>query len=376
MKFDVNLSELNACAERMGSYVPDFEIDIAIEDSFELDTELSSSAGMDISLDELEVEQGLLGYRGRQVLLFIPDHGGRAGNVLAERTEGNKFHVADCQKLDEMRSMNRFERYKATYNVAGKFEIFGTEGFRGPEVSGEAELHVCKLCLGYLNYRGYKKSSKAVRDDVYDHFDIAEFLSKYSTLFRVMPKREALVDMAGYADDWKDISREVRQQRNWTCESCGVNLRNSPALLHTHHVNGVKRDNRTENLKALCIDCHRKQPKHDYMRVTHAQMQMINRLRREQSLLQADSWDEIIDMADASVTDLLSFYRAKGSARPVVGHELQTSSGEVLAMFELAWPDKKAAIAIDRDAIELGSQHGWRVISVGDALRTMNNQVI
>ena len=187
-----------------------------------------------------------------------------------------------------------------------------------------------------------------------------------------MPKREALVDMAGYADNWKDISRDLRDSRNWICECCGVNLRNTPALLHTHHINGVKRDNRQENLKALCIDCHRKQPQHDYMRVTHAQMQMINRLRKEQSLLQQDSWDELIDLADTSVTDLLRHYQAKGHAKPVVGHELQAPTGEVMAVFELAWPDQKAAIAIDRDAISLGSESGWRVFSVGEAIKRMN----
>lgn len=372
MKLDVSFAELIACAERMGSFVPDFEIEVALDDSFEVDTSLSSTAGLEISLEDLETEQGLLGYRGRQVLLFIPDHGSRAGNVFEGRSEGNKFHVADCQKLDDMRSMDRFGRYKATYNVSGMFEIFGTNGYRGEEVSGEAELHVCKFCLGYLNYRGYKSSAKAGRDSVYNSFDIGEFLSKYSTLFRSMPKREALVDMAGYADNWKDISRDLRDSRNWTCECCGVNLRNTPALLHTHHINGVKRDNRQENLKALCIDCHRKQPQHDYMRVTHAQMQMINRLRKEQSLLQQDSWDELIDLADTSVTDLLRHYQAKGHAKPVVGHELQAPTGEVMAVFELAWPDQKAAIAIDRDAISLGSESGWRVFSVGEAIKRMN----
>ena len=361
-----------ACAERMGSFVPDFEYEVALDDSFEVDTSLSSTSGLEISLDDLEVDQGLLGYRGRQVLLFIPDHGLRAGNVLAGRSEGNKFHVAECYKLEEMRRDMRFERYKATYNVSGKFEIFGNNGYRGEKISGEAELHVCKLCLGYLNYCGYKNSAKAAKDSVYDTFDIGEFLSKYSTLFRSMPKREALVDMTGYADNWQDVSRNFRQSCSWSCECCGVNLRNYPALLHTHHINGVKRDNRPENLKALCIDCHRKQPQHDYMRVTHAQMQHINRLRKEQSLLQQDNWDDIIDLADTSVTDLLRHYQSKGHAKPVVGHELQTSSGEVLAMFELAWPQKKAAIAIDRDAISLGSQHGWRVISVGDAIKRMN----
>ncbi|GGY39046.1 HNH endonuclease [Bacterioplanes sanyensis] len=372
MKLDVNLSELIACAERMGSFVPDFAVEVAIEDSFELDTSLSSTAGLEIGLDELEIEQGLLGYRGRQVLLFIPDHGSRAGNVLAGRSEGNKFHVADCQKLDEMRSKQRFERYKATYNVSGKFEIFGTLGYRGEDVSGEAELHVCKLCLGYLNYRGYKNSNKAAKDSVYDAFDISEFLSKYSTLFRSMPKREALVDMAGYVDNWKEISRDFRQSHNWSCDHCNVNLQSHPALLHTHHINGVKRDNRPENLKALCIDCHRKQPQHDYMRVTHAQMQELNRLRKEQSLLCQDSWDELIELADTSVTDLLRHYRLKSYAKPVVGHELQADSGEVIAMFELAWPDKQKAIAIDYDAISLGSQYGWRVISVGEAIKRMN----
>ncbi|WPU32705.1 HNH endonuclease [Pseudoalteromonas piscicida] len=68
---------------------------------------------------------------------------------------------------------------------------------------------------------------------------------------------------------------------HYTCEQCGVELSQYKRLLHTHHINGVKTDNSISNLRALCLDCHKKQPKHEHMHVTHNDQLIINQLRRD-----------------------------------------------------------------------------------------------
>ncbi|PPC76246.1 hypothetical protein C4K68_16550 [Pokkaliibacter plantistimulans] len=222
-----------------------------------------------------------------------------------------------------------------------------------------------------LNYKGYRTGSQ--KKTIFGDFDIAEFLSSYSTLFRIMPEREAMVEMGGYDDGWEDVSKNYRESKSWQCEECKVSLLQNKRLLHTHHINGVKRDNKLSNLKALCLDCHRKQPKHDYMRVTHSDMQTIVRLRREQSLLNKSNWSDAFRMADKSVEGILFHYQKSGQQCPYVGYELTNEKNEVVGELELAWPAFKTGIAINHEIIEKANKLGWKVRSVGEEIRLMSN---
>ena len=63
-----------------------------------------------------------------------------------------------------------------------------------------------------------------------------------------------------YTDDyWQELSVWYRQEQNWTCEGCGIDLREHRYFLHTHHIHGT-RWNDPKYLKALCIACHAEQP--------------------------------------------------------------------------------------------------------------------
>ncbi|MCR9105770.1 MAG: HNH endonuclease [Gammaproteobacteria bacterium] len=373
MKIKADFSDLWDSVKRMGSHNVEFDITAEHSDDLELDAELSSTAGRDVVLDDLNTDNGVLSVEGRQVLLFIPDHGRNIDEVLAGREEGRKFHVADCRTLESMREQKRFDRYKATYNIGGKFQIYGVSYADGIKREGEIELHVCKNCLSYLNYQGYCGAIGAAKMEIYKQFSIAEFLSTYSTLFKNMPAQHQLADLGGYSDNWKEISDRYRASVNFRCESCKVDLNAHPGFLHTHHINGNKHENHTANLMALCLDCHRKQPKHGYMRVTHDSMVTINQLRKEQGQLEASAgWDQVIRLADKALDGLLRNYASKGMLPPEVGYEILGADDEIVAELELAWPTSKRGIAISEIDLKAANELGWHVLTLGDALRSMN----
>ena len=111
MKLDVDFSALWANANRMGSFVPDLEVEAVTEEDFEIDNQLESTKGIEVSPEEISFDKGVLDYKGRQVVLFIPDHGLGITDLLAGTQERhNKFHVSDCRTLQDMRKKGRYDR--------------------------------------------------------------------------------------------------------------------------------------------------------------------------------------------------------------------------------------------------------------------------
>ena len=43
----------------------------------------------------------------------------------------------------------------------------------------------------------------------------------------------------------------------YACTTCGINeWQGKPLTLHLDHINGINNDNRIENLRLLCPNCH------------------------------------------------------------------------------------------------------------------------
>lgn len=72
-----------------------------------------------------------------------------------------------------------------------------------------------------------------------------------------------------YPENWSDISTAIKQKAKWRCQKCGLKCiapgedtsklslsKRRVYTLQVHHWNRDPRDNRPENLIALCSACH------------------------------------------------------------------------------------------------------------------------
>lgn len=360
MKLTVNFSNLQHSVELMQ---PDqkgnFKLELQETQIEKLDIELAE--GKDVELKDVSVDSGLLSYKGRQVLLYIKDHGQSAQSAIDNPYTGRKFHVADCATLRGMREQGRFERYVVTNDISGNFLVSGYG------VEGKAKLRVCQNCLSALNYQG--GSSGGLRNQILPNFNMGELFSTYSSFFPHMPARQAETAQTGYTEDWTKVSSHYRVEKGFSCEQCNVNLKSYRGLLHVHHINGVKSDNRASNFKALCIDCHSKQPLHTHMALKHSERQLINQLRKDQGLLESlDAWSELFDYTDPGVHGVLHACKRQGYKMPQVGFYVEDQFGDLVAKVELAWPKHKFGIAISSMDIEEATQAGWHITSVAEFL--------
>jgi len=218
-------------------------------------------------LDEVTTaDDGTLEYKGQKIILYIRDqrismkYQGTAGS-------GYRFHVADCDMLQTMRNHGRYERYVVASRWDGKFKVNRFYFEQLVEEDVECEIPVCKKCLRRLNYKGYRNKARPVKLHIWEKFNLFDFFDKYSSRITRLPRHtDATAPLNTYSPDWATISTRYRESVNWTCEECGLNLKDHKSFLHVHHKNGVESDNDRQNLQALCIEHHAQKPNHDHLR--------------------------------------------------------------------------------------------------------------
>jgi hypothetical protein len=362
MRLDVDFSLLFNAVQKMGAEDREFEIDLDIKEIESIDIKLLE--GLEIQLVDINSENGLLSYEGRQILLFIPEQYD-IGKVLGG-ANGTRFHVADCMTLDDMKSKGRFNRYIVTNDLTGDFSVYGKDRQTRQNMEGLARLNVCKNCLKYLNYQGYSHGGNGYQ--VFKSFKIAEFFDTYSSYFEKTPSGVAEKANQGYTSDWAEVSKNVKKQANYQCTKCRVNVSPHKRLMHAHHKNGVKADNSLLNLTPLCADCHRKEPNHSHMFVHHSDSVLINQLRKEQGLLNSYNWSNVYELADPALHGVLKIFEVANTSVPNVGVEVKNQKGAVVAKVDIAWDRKKVGIAISNDDLADAGNEGWVVWSMQDCL--------
>lgn len=367
MKIHLDVQGLLDCAKEMGAQASDYSYEGGQAGEFELDQQLE--AGLEISIEEINFDKGLLSVHGRQVLLYIADQGNQIQDVLNGVREGKKVHVADCQTLIQMKDRNRFGRYHVTTSITGIYNVFGVDYNTNMEMTGEAELNVCKNCLSFLNYKNYAQSNKPEKSNIYSSFTLDDFFSQFSTVFKSLPKKVG-EPTPGYTKDWSSISKAYRQSKKYSCEQCMVDLNGNESLLHCHHISGNKQDNDYANLMSLCANCHRQQPMHSHLYVTKSDMRKINELRRQQNLTNSLSWDETIQYSDTAIQGLLQIYKSKGWPKPdELGLEVTNDKNETIAYADVAWSRDKKALVIEKSEEEKLNDAGWNANTLADEFK-------
>ncbi|CAO1659139.1 HNH nuclease domain-containing protein [Halomonas sp. NYA30] len=383
MKFEIDLSALRVAVNRLGPPLP---IDLNLESSLPPPNSGKSTLGSPAVIDEggreitweefNEVTKpgNLLEYKGQQILLYMPGHPqNRFEEARVDPKHGNRVHIAFCRKLEEMKQRGQFDRYIATQDQDGEFRIYSRQK---PSYEVKVPLHVCMLCLSKLNYKGY---SKPGNKEVFSNFSFREFFQHYESFFTEHPAQEPRThEKKGYTPDWPEVSRVYRASKHYTCESCAVSLNHHRHLLHTHHVNKVRHDNADNNLRALCADCHSKQPGHDHMVVTLHDRHTIAHLRREQKCADTANWQEVFALADPGLNGLLHHLKTFKVPLPEVGLNIQNEHDAIVAKLELAWPARHIGVAICPENSKLAREQGWRVFSVSQCLDSpekLKNQI-
>lgn len=279
-KFDALWKAVRRITEQTTDFSLDIQSNWVVPEYERIAIELKS--GKDITISEVEIQNGLLTYKGQHVVLYIRDHGFKYERAIHDENERNKYHVADCGAITNLKNAGRFERLIATTNTSEKFLITGTtSSYRNTQQESTVRLRVCKACLIKLNYNNYNKSLE--KYSIYEYFDLEEFFKSYSSFFKQLPSAASKINNSSvYADNWKQISKARKTLTGYCCQNCGVDLSKHPGLLHTHHINGVKSDNNFKNLKVLCIECHKAQPSHTHLKISTNDLKTLIDLRNEQ----------------------------------------------------------------------------------------------
>lgn len=241
--------------------------------------------------DNLVFVSGIPSIENQPVTLHIYQPHSDADELQSEPcADGPRYHFYDCSKLEEMRRGGRFNRYVATARTKGSFAVQPKNKFTKKwEDEIEAKLLPCRHCLSALDYNNYQTLSNQSRTELVESFPIEEMLESLKPIFRCLPLySSSSMPAADYSSDWAKISLQTRGSSNWLCNCCGVKLeqKTGKGLLHVHHKDGIRGNNRPSNLRVLCAECHKNQPFHDHMHLKDVDIGYIRRQRREQGLAQ------------------------------------------------------------------------------------------
>ena len=255
------------------------EIERDVEDKTDqkLLEELRGSKGREVAKQDFELNPaGLLTLGGREVVAYIRDQKGHVD--LSSRWSGYKFHLCDCSTLKGMRRARRERRYVATQRTDGKFEVNYRTGW-GDWRTGDLTLDLCANCRDHLQGLGI----------VVEPFSLVKYFERYNSMVPKTVRRiEHVAEIQTYQPDHDELAKTYKEAVGHTCQLCHVKCPPSGGLLDLHHSDGDPSNNKHENLRVLCTDCHSKQPYHSQVSQPEKAKERIRRieeLRREQGLV-------------------------------------------------------------------------------------------
>jgi hypothetical protein len=261
---------LNALRERLGAPLRAFKPaplsgGLTIEEIESLARE-----GLDIPLQDVSfLEDGTLIYKNRRVVLYIRDV---KQYRKAEADDLPRFHVSNCDKLQEMRANNRFERYVVATRDTGVFQInlksYNSSAFEKSDKS----LNVCQLCLAKLNWEGFRQlgGDRSRRRGSVANFKLQNFFKVYpQNVMSYEPKHDEIgAPLNDYGPEFRLVADRLKRERGYRCDECGDDLSELKRFLHAHHKNGQQYDNSDANIAILCVIDHAEQYNHGHVKHT------------------------------------------------------------------------------------------------------------
>ncbi len=210
-------------------------------------------------------------YQGTRVVLYIRD----------AMSFEPRFHVAHCKTLIQKRADGTDAKYVASVRTDGNFRVCRN-------ASGdleESKLDVCQNCLIKIHWNNFNSNfTKKRRNSIIENFSLSDFFNKYpSSLHKIAPTHDEYSAPANtYSKGFEETSRAYRIKSNFRCDQCGwtATAAEEKRFMHTHHINGLRWDDRDENLRVLCLECHADQPAHAHMKRTSEYRDFVRMRRR------------------------------------------------------------------------------------------------
>ena len=230
-------------------------------------------AKMDRSNDLIQIDGQIKGIYIKKMHLEVDWHAKLPHKL-------NRFHFTHCQTVQDRDRADCYEKFHVADDITGKLPILVVTPGK-PAFETHARLLVCKHCITLVNHHDNLSFPEEM-----DTAELSLLLHKSRRRIRKRAVKDA-DSQAFYAKDWSRISREYREQHNYTCEICKVFLGESnqtKRLLHTHHINSDCTNNHPSNLAALCGLCHDEQHTHVVMSEQSEAGKEIMRLRRSQGI--------------------------------------------------------------------------------------------
>ncbi|TCJ17066.1 HNH endonuclease [Flaviaesturariibacter flavus] len=150
-----------------------------------------------------------------------------------------KFHITNCATIDKQRANGSFDGRYFWHNS----NVVSLEDRSTHQVFEEVELSLCGNCRQQAGVQEFTTTG--------GFFDLN--YEEETTL-----NQDVEVDLFGYVLNWEKISRAYRQAKEYTCESCGlqITVAADKRFIQTHHRDGNKLNNAPLNLQCLCVLCH------------------------------------------------------------------------------------------------------------------------